>query len=140
MSNRDIDIDIVKGLTICLVFLGHAIQFSSGENCINNPFWAFIYSFHMPLFALLSGIFFSHSRTNTFTQYVKKKSIRLLLPCFTWVTITSLLYTIYTIIESPHDLYKIRDYWSLSTYLNTFWFLTSLFSCHIYTFITCWLN
>lgn len=134
MSDRDIDIDITKGLTICLVFLGHAIQYSSGENFINNPYWVFIYSFHMPLFALLSGLFFSHSKTNTFTQYVKIKSIRLLLPCFTWVTVTSFLYTIYTIIKNPHDLYIIKNYWSFLTYLDTFWFLTSLFLCHIYTF------
>lgn len=46
---RYIEIDIVKGIGIILVVLGH----------LNVPFHNYIYSFHMPLFFFVSGFFFT---------------------------------------------------------------------------------
>lgn len=136
MNNREKDIDIIKGLTICFVFLGHAIQFSNIESFIDNPFWKLIYSFHMPLFAFLSGMFFLDSaKRKTFSAFLRKKSIRLILPCITWVTITSIIYTIYELIINHQNLSRIKEYWNFLIYLETFWFLTSIFLCQIYTYL-----
>lgn len=61
---RDIFYDIVKGIAIVLVVFGHCIQYGSGEHYENARLfmdeWLYklIYSFHMPLFALISGYFF----------------------------------------------------------------------------------
>ena len=46
---------------IILVIIGHSIQYGSGSNFIekqmffNNYLFKFIYSFHMPLFIMISG-------------------------------------------------------------------------------------
>ena len=48
---RDIIIDILKGIGMLLVIIGHS-------GCI-WPFYLAIYAFHMPLFFIVSGLFFS---------------------------------------------------------------------------------
>lgn len=48
---RDTNIDILKGIGMLLVIIGHS-------GCI-WPFYPVIYAFHMPLFFLVSGLFFS---------------------------------------------------------------------------------
>lgn len=47
-EDRDITFDVLKGIAIILVIIGH---------CEFGPFRAFIYSFHMPLFFFVAGYF-----------------------------------------------------------------------------------
>ena len=66
-TKRNIYIDFVKGIAIVLVVLGHCIQYGSGhvylfeEEFFNNSLYKLIYSFHMPLFILISGFLFAYS-------------------------------------------------------------------------------
>lgn len=55
--NRDITIDIMRGLLIILMIMGH---FSS----LDNRFRTIIYSCHMIAFVFLSGYFYNSSRNN----------------------------------------------------------------------------
>ncbi|MEV8239981.1 acyltransferase [Microbacterium testaceum] len=57
ISSRAAWIDAVRGLAIILVVVGHVIQFGAhgSFDYFSNPIFVFIYSFHMPLFALVSG-------------------------------------------------------------------------------------
>ena len=48
---RDVNIDILKGIGMLLVIIGHS-------GC-PWPFYPAIYAFHMPLFFIVSGLFFS---------------------------------------------------------------------------------
>lgn len=52
--NRDLSIDSLKGYLIILVILGHLIG-SLGIQ--GGAYWNLIYTFHMPLFVLISGYF-----------------------------------------------------------------------------------
>lgn len=57
MRNRYVNIDIARGLGILLVVLGHNwISFNPKGELFN-----IIYSFHMPLFFVLAGVFFKQS-------------------------------------------------------------------------------
>ena len=73
MENRNIAIDIAKGIGIILVVWGHVIQVSAGEGNFDywgNSIFEIIYSFHMPLFIFLSGFTASYSlnkRSHTIT-------------------------------------------------------------------------
>ena len=69
-NNKRIEyIDIAKGITILLVILGH---------CLNDGIIRqYIYSFHMPLFYILSGYFFKKQKTK---DLLKKGFKRLVLP------------------------------------------------------------
>ena len=63
MKKRNEFLDIIKGITIFLVALGHCVVNGNGIKFIEkelfwgDPIYKFIYSFHMPLFALISGYF-----------------------------------------------------------------------------------
>lgn len=63
-QNRErLYINVVKGLAIVLMIWGHCIQFCAKDsfNVFSNSVFRFIYSFHMPLFMLISGYLFSFS-------------------------------------------------------------------------------
>ena len=59
-------LNIVKGIAILLMLWGHAIQNFIKDDWVTfqNHVFQFIYSFHMPLFMLLSGylFFFSYQK------------------------------------------------------------------------------
>lgn len=58
-------LDFVKGTAIILVELGHCVQWGSGAAFLSSGLFfedglfRFIYSFHMPLFMLVSGYVFT---------------------------------------------------------------------------------
>lgn len=85
MNQRDITIDIAKGVAILFVVVGHLLQYNTIDGssgvCFN---W--IYSFHMPLFMLLSGYVaaFSRDKIKDFRSFVSRKAMQLLLPYAFW--------------------------------------------------------
>lgn len=80
-------IDQLKGIAIFFVVVGHFIQFNI-HNYLNNPFYSFIYSFHMPLFMFLSGYIAQKTTKPAIFQsyftFFRKKAITLLIPFFAW--------------------------------------------------------
>ena len=79
-------IDITKGIAILLMIVGHTLQAGWKRSLI--------YSFHMPLFILISGFLYKENKSikTTLITIVKK----LLLPCFITLIITDILkYLIY---------------------------------------------
>lgn len=70
MTDRNSYIDAIKGLGIFLVVLGHHKTILS----------EYIYSFHMPLFFLLSGIF--HKNYSNYKIFLEKKIKNLIIPYF----------------------------------------------------------
>ena len=76
-------IDIAKGLGILLVVFGH-----SGFPLVIQ-WW--IYSFHMPLFFILSGLLFNPSKYKNLWEFLTKKSKGLVFPYVFFSTITLLV-------------------------------------------------
>lgn len=106
--NRILWVDIAKGIGIILVVSGHMIDGSS-------KLGMYIWSFHMPLFFFLSGLFMSSTLS---LQSVKKRARQLLLPCFIFTVISCAVQ--YFILGNTLD--------SLSHSLPVpLWFLTTLF-------------
>ena len=50
-------VDVLKGAGILLVVFGHFIEQPAGDSALLKTLYVGIYSFHMPLFVFLSGIF-----------------------------------------------------------------------------------
>ena len=79
-KQRDAFWDVVKGVTILIVIFGHQLQNSSGAaGDVSNVFmddvlFKSIYSFHMPLFMLISGYFFYYTAKKNIKP---KKSLRI---------------------------------------------------------------
>ena len=67
MNKRNINIDLSKGILIILVVLGHSIQYAIGSEWLTSQkfyddiIFRAIYSYHMPLFMMISGYLFYNS-------------------------------------------------------------------------------
>ena len=86
-GSRNIVFDAVKALAIWLVVYAHSIQYIGGVDYVNDVIFQTIYSFHMPLFFVISGFFFSSALQLDWKEFLIKKSTTLLLPCFIWALI-----------------------------------------------------
>lgn len=77
-NNRILWVDIAKGIGILLVLIGHISQ--------NQYISSFIYSFHMPLFFMISGYLYNNKK-----NYIKKKIKSILIP-YLFFAIISFIY------------------------------------------------
>ena len=77
-KERILYIDAIKAVLMFLVIWGHVIQFTNVHEGLNNPTAAFIYSFHMPLFMMVSGMFFQRQLVLHIPELMRKNFIRLL--------------------------------------------------------------
>lgn len=141
MKNRNQHLDLLKGIAITLVILGHCIQFGSGSEFYNkslfydNLIFKLIYSFHMPLFSLISGYFlFPTVRKYTFFTLTKRRFQQLLLPVF----IVFFIY--YSLIGILHrNDFSLGDYlfWYFSSCYHFLWFLWITFFISIFMSFVC---
>ena len=77
-AKRDIYWDIIKGVAIFLVVLGHSLQYFYIDSAYSNTdfLFSFIYSFHMPLFMVVSGYFAYSSFSKPIYEGFKKSLFR----------------------------------------------------------------
>lgn len=87
-------IDCVRGIAVFLMVWGHTIQCGNGQIFIeerayySDMTFRSIYSFHMPLFAILSGfLLFSSLESRSCQEVMKKRIVSLGLPIVTWGSI-----------------------------------------------------
>lgn len=127
--NRIVYFDLLKLFAIFLVIWGHCIQFFRQSYECNDSVYLIIYSFHMPLFMIISGYFSSYKSYRLSTlELIKKKFRELLLPVITWGII-------FEIIHVTISLYKGNCFFPLydlkAFYFENLWFLKCLFICYI---------
>ena len=111
--------DVLKLFAIFLVLWGHCIQYFLSSQYSDEPVYRYIYSFHMPLFMMISGYFSASSMKLRFTELITKKSRQLLLPCVSWAII-------FTIIASTRTNQLFINTLT-SSLIYGFWFLKSCF-------------
>ena len=128
-SRRNSYIDFIKGVTILLVLVGHAIQYCYGTEYFlqgayfSNPMFKFIYTFHMPLFMAVSGYLLQQTLNHRTEQEVAKRRLRQLgLPILSFgVLAFAIKWTVYPtfdIIGCAKELF--------STIVGNLWFLWAL--------------
>lgn len=113
-NSRNEVIDTIKGIAAVLVVWGHSIQYLSvnGLEFWDSKVFQVIYSFHMPLFMVISGYLF---------YWTCKKDIKLVMigrarsigvPMLTWGTLISLV--LYRSSLTPQKwLSQVIDIWFL---------------------------
>lgn len=139
-AERDILPDILKGFGITLVVLGHCIQASYGEGTafFDDKLYQFIYSFHMPLFMLISGYYAWNSvhravALHARRKMLKKKCFYLITPNVAWKLIEFLyLFVTGTYVYAGAGA-LMRDL--VVGILTNFWFLWAV----LYSFILVYL-
>jgi fucose 4-O-acetylase-like acetyltransferase len=137
-KERNLYLDILKSITIILVIVGHCIQYGSGMDYLiyggffYNKVYVFIYSFHMPLFMLISGyLFYSSCKDKTWTSLLFKKFKQLIITLFCWSFITLIVQIIKILAGASNQVFSFI--WIFQTILSGFWggpwFLWSLWWC-----------
>ena len=79
--------DNLKGIAIFLVVMCHCMQYITGTS-FDNLFYSTVYSFHMPLFAIISGYLLAMKMDKPLTDTLTKQFKRLIVPNLTWGTLT----------------------------------------------------
>ncbi|MBO4887428.1 MAG: acyltransferase family protein [Firmicutes bacterium] len=127
-SKRSLPLDIAKGIGILLVVLGHCLQ-------VHAPLKQWIYSFHVPLFFLISGMVWdrtSHEESGFLNgAFLAKKAMRLLAPCFLWglayALARALVYRSLKLESLGWLLYNTENSISRAGSLTPLWFLSCMF-------------
>jgi fucose 4-O-acetylase-like acetyltransferase len=127
--------DILRGLAIILVVVGHVVQ-THAPDFDHNAVFKGIYMFHMPLFFYISGMVYGLKpvsiTTQQFLRSIPKKAEQLLLPFLCWYLLSWML-SDHTTAIADHFLllYKSPDY--------GLWFLWALFVIYILADLGKWL-
>lgn len=81
---RIAELDIIKSIAIYLVIWGHCLQslYPVVGSGYNKPAFLYIYSFHMPLFMLVSGYLSLSALNRGIKDIIIKKVKQLLIPAF----------------------------------------------------------
>lgn len=128
-------VDAAKGLGIILVVYGHVargIVASSGigDQTILSRIDYTIYTFHMPLFFFLAGLFAQHSYDKGKEAFWIGKLHTIAYPYFLWSLIQGSLLILFSQFTNSHPT-SDRLFNILWTPIAPFWFLYALFLCHV---------
>ena len=135
-NKRNESIDILKGLLIILVVIGHCIQYGLGIDYkqqslfYENFLFKVIYSFHMPLFMIISGyLFYKSTKKHTSFSIIKGRFKRLIVPFLIWGIIYSMF-----VVNKQIVSYNGIDLF-FTTLIYSFWFVQAVFYFSIITLI-----
>lgn len=131
---RNEQIDFLKAVAIVLVVFGHSIQCGSGavyeqqQVFFGNIFYKFIYSFHMPLFMLISGFLFYFSiRNHVWTENLKSRITTLLIPIIVWSIVPFLTEAFES--DSMTGIQLLNFF--VFKAIHNLWFLWAIFYCSL---------
>lgn len=125
-------LDMAKGLGMILVLIGHL----QGDSIFTfspyiKPLCAYIFSFHMPMFFIISGILIAvkNDEARSFKDVAKARFRGIMIP-YMWFSAFYLLFVIIALIKGeimPDTLY-LNIWYVLSCYgMNVLWFLPALY-------------
>lgn len=130
------EITAARGAGIILVVLGHALKQTGETNSFFELLLSVIYSFHMPLFFVLSGFvsvkILSLATYRERLLYIRQRAVRLLIPYF----VIGLFYMPLKFYLSSYAVkaYDFSSMWKLFLGENpnvSLWFLYTLFWCSV---------
>lgn len=134
MTKRIKLFDIAKGIAILLVVFGHALQGirdSEGITATSSYSSIYyvcnvIYTFHMPLFFFVSGLFVASWCKRKFSLALKQKVQSLVIPYFIWTLITGIAMQIAS--EYTNNGLGLKQVFMSWIYpFSEYWFLYVLF-------------
>lgn len=129
-------IDATRGFAIVCVVIGHVlgkIVEAEGFNTLSpyNILFKFIYSFHMPLFFFLSGVFIDSYLNKNKLKGIKTKFIRLMIPYFIWTFIFVVLKQLSPSLQSNETSWGVFFRSPIDPNPLQYWFLYVLFAIYI---------
>ncbi len=129
-------IDVAKGIGILLVVWGHITTHWTGS---------FLYTFHMPLFFIISGMLFKRSKFNGFTDFAGKRIKRLFMPYLLYSIATWAVWAVFNYVRGidVESYFKpllqtilAQGSGQFFVYNSPLWFIPCLFAIEIMYFFT----
>ena len=121
-----VEMDVLKGLGMLMIIIGHS-------RC-SFPMYELFYSFHVPLFFLISGYFFSQKYK--WSEVFSKCSKQLILPYIVVALVTCI---VYWLIGGEYVGIKVKEHLIGATIPNEYniglgpiWFFLALFFCRVF--------
>lgn len=127
-ATRNRTVDILRGLAMLMVVLGHTMSGSSTDSEKSFVF-QIMWSLQMPLFFLISGYVTQYSRPmetgKCLLKYIAKKTVAYLLPWTVWTFgVRGLLFGQSGFLNLKHLLWHMdRGYW----FLFSLWMISMVF-------------
>ena len=118
-QERDRQLDIVKGILIAFVVIGHTY----------TEFASYIYWFHMPVFFIVNGILYHDNQNETVRDYIIRKGKRLFIPYIMFGLVECILYDDLSLKGIIRLLYSGR------LQGGVYWFIPVLFLGNLIFFI-----
>lgn len=132
-------IDVAKGLLITLVVIGHSWRAAYNNGILNNTALyhlvdSWIYTFHMPAFFFISGLFAMQSAKKSVKAFISTKLRTIAYPYLLWSFIQSALQLMMT--GNTTSAITVTDILKIPIHpVMQFWFLYSLFFIFIFFII-----
>lgn len=119
---------LLQAWAMLWVVIGHAplteptgnVGFDSIAYTLSKWLFSFAYSFHMPLFIMISGYLFYRTRIArrwNYVEMIKEKWLRLGIPYITFITVAIIVKIVYQGVNRTVDISPIG---LISNYLNPF--------------------
>lgn len=138
MKQRIIYIDILKFIAIFFVTWGHTFAQFGTHSQIAGIATDWIFSFHMPLFAILSGMCFCIPMEGKLWHPTWQKIKGLLIPNMVWCSLFYVAmhgaYMCLQLLLGKNEIYQgnlFADWWNAMCF-EGWWFLRALFLVYIY--------
>ncbi|WP_181969856.1 acyltransferase family protein [Paraburkholderia sp. DHOC27] len=137
---RDDFEDCARGIGIVLVVYGHVLIGLMNADLVPAHHWLIstdsaIYTFHMPLFFMLSGLHVERGLSRGRQGFLSSKLQSIVYPYFLWSVIQGLVQLMMSANANhrfyPSDMLDI--FWNP---IGQFWFLYALFLCQIFVCVT----
>jgi fucose 4-O-acetylase-like acetyltransferase len=125
-------VDVAKGIGIVLVVVGHALDGLLAARLVEprglaSASYFAIYTFHMPLFFLLAGLFVPQRLANSTAGFLRDTAVRVAWPYLLWSVVQlAVIDALGNLVNQPSEL----DAWRIVALLweptSQFWFLQAL--------------
>ncbi len=141
MKQRVYWIDYLKAFTIFMVVLGHMLSCDAIASTAGK--WIYlnlIIPFHMPVFAVLSGCFFSAK--DNFPTFLKKKTLGIVVPYLIWGALWFFCKPLICLFAMGQEIHLSTLIWQLwfllydGYCLYGWWFLRALFLCFLTAYLS----
>ena len=133
-------VDTARGIGIILVVYGHALRGHVTAGAF-NPAWhadvqdTVIYSFHMPLFFFLAGLFARRSLAKGTGVFLREKAATLVYPYFLWSVVSVALSVLAaSAVNSPQNIGAVLTLGTTPVF--QYWFLYALAICQLAALLT----
>lgn len=125
-------LDVVKGIGILLVVIGHVYAFN--RQIVDRFFVIWLYSFHMPLFFIISGMLIAYKDEKDIWKFVKKRIKGILIP-YVFFSIFSII--VFAIVNDFSREVFVQNVKATicGVGIDTLWFLPALFFGEVIFFV-----